>query len=435
MTTHRRLGIFDHRDESEDILGLESRRPSLSTSSLGLLSSSDLLLRRSVDSGSSRSLLGRGRRRRRRLELVLPRRKLEPEPQRQLSNDLLLLEPLDEVLRREDISVPRRDLALDLGSERLGRELGPGGGRVGDEGRRGVNGLGGGLKVGADEAVEEVGDDSGVLVGEETLDERSENSLGGSEDHLLVDDDLEGTRWKGGELHGEGRRRSGRDRGKKAYLESVELSDSVRGLVGREDSVVVGSDDTEVPRKGAKEHTGISKRSGDREEYSRRKTGSSSPHVDSLLVHRLGQNRSILHALPSSQDVGKERRNGRLPQKHTRVSYGLDGRVGLVGDLARLVDGKVRDRLALRHMRLLLDEGVRVEAERERLRVVRGGRDGDLAVGLLDVDVSVDLSSGFFSSPSPSGLGSLSPSSSSLAGSGEEVAVSVDDDEEATVSF
>lgn len=34
-------------------------------------------------------------------------------------------------------------------------------------------------------------DDGGVVVGKETLDEGSEDSLGSSEDHFLVDDDLE----------------------------------------------------------------------------------------------------------------------------------------------------------------------------------------------------------------------------------------------------
>ena len=47
-----------------------------------------------------------------------------------------------------------------------------------------------GIRLDSDEAVEEVGDDRRPLVGEEPSNEASENSLSGSEDHLLEGDDL-----------------------------------------------------------------------------------------------------------------------------------------------------------------------------------------------------------------------------------------------------
>lgn len=115
---------------------------------------------------------------------------METESKTKFTDDLLLLETLDEVLFRKDVSEPLGDFSVDRRSKAFGRKLCPGRGGIGEERRRLVGRLGRRLDGGADEAVEEVGDDGRLLVREETSNEGSEDSLGGSEDHLLVEDDL-----------------------------------------------------------------------------------------------------------------------------------------------------------------------------------------------------------------------------------------------------
>lgn len=173
-----RLSVLHGRNERDDILGDEGGRSQLRTRLFGGLPPlGGLLGRLSLDRSD--------------LELVVPAGELEGESAGELSDDLDLLELLGEVGGGKGVSESSLDVGDDLGLQRSGRELGPVGGRVGGEGGCLDDRLGVGLDRKTDEAVEEVGEDGRPLVNEETLDERAEDPLARSEDHLLLEDDLE----------------------------------------------------------------------------------------------------------------------------------------------------------------------------------------------------------------------------------------------------
>ena len=180
--TYGRSGALDNRQQGQDVGRLERGRASAGSRSLGLFGL--FRLGGTVDSlGLSKVLV-------RSSSIVFALVQLERDTGSQLSKQLGLAHVFDKVRGVEVPSESLGDLVNDLSLNRLRGHTGVCGRGSVLEVERVVDGDWLGVLVSSQQAVEEVGDRVGAVLGLKTVNETSQDVLAGTEHHLLLNDSL-----------------------------------------------------------------------------------------------------------------------------------------------------------------------------------------------------------------------------------------------------